>query len=193
MLVRLLTFISVILSSAYAADSYNINPGQTLGITEHGVCSLVTNTHATKTAFIPTKTAGQWTSVRNSGAGSNLTKVACDDTFEGFNIEFTNVLADCNLETDVGITQTINVPMNIYLDVSLNTNPGGCILSYIKNGGAKVNFNHGDTVAVVNGDTIKFNIDMLFEPDQCMVIVNLIKHNSSGAFIDDISNAFQCP
>lgn len=52
---------------AGAADSYQVNYGATVAITEHSVTRCVSNNHASGLAiFVPTKTSTEWASFYNS-------------------------------------------------------------------------------------------------------------------------------
>lgn len=52
---------------AWAADSYQVNSGATVDITEHSTCRKVTNGHASGSPlFVPTKTSTEWSSFYGS-------------------------------------------------------------------------------------------------------------------------------
>ncbi|MCC7250453.1 hypothetical protein [Hyphomicrobium sp.] len=56
-------FLLLLPTPVFAADSYQVNHGATVDITEHGECRTVTNNHASGAPlFIPTKTAPEWSS-----------------------------------------------------------------------------------------------------------------------------------
>lgn len=76
---RLLLALLLVAASAqaFAADSYLVNNGMYLTITEHGVCRVVTNNHASGLAiFVPTKTSTAWASFYN-GLPPGVTATAC--------------------------------------------------------------------------------------------------------------------
>lgn len=61
----------------FAANSYQVNNGATVLITEHSVCRAVTNNHASGNAiFVPTKTSGEWSAFYNN-LPAGVTAPAC--------------------------------------------------------------------------------------------------------------------
>lgn len=90
MLARAFFVVLLLLSvSARAASSYQVDSGATVAITEHSVCAVVTNNHASGLAlFVPTGSVGEWSAFRTS-PGGGVTAVACDTTPDGFS--FTDV------------------------------------------------------------------------------------------------------
>jgi hypothetical protein len=74
-----LFFLLMSLPSLYAADFYQVNSGTSLQITEYSVCKDVVN-HAAQGVFVPTKTAGEWSSFyTNPPTGS--TAASCEDNW----------------------------------------------------------------------------------------------------------------
>lgn len=60
-------FLAGIPSLVFAVDSYTIASGASTEITEHSVCRLVTNNHASGSSImVPTKTAAEWSSGVNA-------------------------------------------------------------------------------------------------------------------------------
>lgn len=52
---------------SHAADSYTVANGANLTITEHSVCRVITNNHASGSSImVPTKTAAEWSSGANA-------------------------------------------------------------------------------------------------------------------------------
>lgn len=61
---------------AHAADSYQMNDGVTLEITEHATCRKITN-NSGKSIFVPTKTIAEWLSFRTGSTPATVTRAAC--------------------------------------------------------------------------------------------------------------------
>lgn len=143
MLARAFFVVLLLLSvSARAASSYQVDSGATVAITEHSVCAVVTNNHASGLAlFVPTGSAGEWNAFRTSpGAGVNA--VACDTTPDVFS--FSDV-TDATLSTLTVSNSITIVGINAAAAVSVS---GGEVR--INNGswGTSGNINSGDTLEV---------------------------------------------
>lgn len=60
--------------SAFAADSYQVNNGQTAVIDEHGICRVVTN-NSGNSLFVPTRTSAEWTAFNKPTAKRSVATV----------------------------------------------------------------------------------------------------------------------
>ncbi|WP_144083532.1 hypothetical protein [Hyphomicrobium nitrativorans] len=118
------------INKARAADSYNLNAGATLTITEHSVCAVVTN-GLSSSIFIPTKSAGEWTSFRTN-TPPGVTSDACDTTPNIFTfIDVTganpSTATTSNIVTINGITTA--TPVSATNGAQFNINGGGWVTS----------------------------------------------------------------
>jgi hypothetical protein len=131
--------------SLHAADSYVVNNGASLTITEHSVCAIVTNIHASGSAItVPTKSAAEWTSFRTDGPPAGVTAVICDTTPAAF------AFADVTGTTPSTLTTATSITISgINTSTSVSVTGTGATISI--NGGAWVtsgNITNGQTLAV---------------------------------------------
>lgn len=145
-LLSFLIFALSLLPHADAADSYSVNAGASLTITEHSACAVVTNSLA-QSIFVPTKSATEWTSFRTN-TPPGVTSVACDTTPNAF--DFTPNVTGANLSTLTTAANTVTISgINTATSVSVSGT------------GAQIQINGGSWATsgtITNGQTLNLRL-----------------------------------
>jgi hypothetical protein len=170
-------------SSLHAADSYNVAPGTT-DITEHTVCSRITNATG-KNLFVPTKTAGEWAAFRST-ASAGITNSSCGTgnvnatPWSGAAFSENNF---CGVYTAHETITTHNGNAGtIYVEY---VNNGSCEMleAYIDGSGIPIMLNSGDTININHNGTLMLRTVENAMDYGCEMEITLKNLNAGGTII----------
>ena len=144
-----LVIISIIVvlgaTTAYMASIYRNDPGATTTVNEHSVCKKVVNAHATRSYFIPTNSANEWSLFRSAAPSLPGLSLAECTTY----LTISSNTQNYNIYTAAGspsVATSIELTINSSVDVS-STGTGSPALD-------TGNLPSGSTVTIVNNGTI---------------------------------------